>query len=91
MPRTDMQDDLDPRCVWMVSDSDAAPDEERRCMRPAKWMYIKKRTAAHKLPWVERYTMCGKHASEANRERAHQMGYVVTNLSGEKADAVEIP
>jgi len=76
--RTNMQEDLDPRCVWVVSEP---KEEERRCMRPAKWLYEQRVQRPNKLPSVERYTMCGKHASPRNRERAQAMGYQVREIN----------
>lgn len=76
--RTLMQDDLDPRCVWVTSEPEDS--EQRRCMRPAKWVYLKKVSPSGRLPHVETYTMCGKHASEPNRERAKAMGYTVREV-----------
>lgn len=73
-----MQDDLDPRCVWVVSEPN---EEERRCMRPAKWLYLQKVQRPNKLPSIEKYTMCGKHANARNRERALEMGYTVKEIT----------
>ena len=75
--RSKAQDELDPRCVWMVNESD---EDARRCMKQAKWTYLKKITAPNKLPSVETYTMCGLHASEKNRSQAQRMGYTVREI-----------
>lgn len=75
--RTRMQDELAPICVWVVTEP---PDEERRCGRDARWRYSKEVQLPGKLPSKEVYTMCGKHASEANRVKAHNMGYTVERI-----------
>jgi hypothetical protein len=60
--------------VWVTSDPN---DPEVRCARPAKYEYQKKVTPPGKLPHIERFTMCGKHASQKNRDVATRMGYTI--------------
>ena len=80
--RTRMQEELDPRCLWVVTvEQEDGTRIERRCDRPARWEYIKKVSTANRLPSVERYTMCGKHASEKNRQVASDRGYTVRSIT----------
>lgn len=76
--RTRMQDEIDPRCVWVMEGDDETPDH--RCNRPARWEYMKKVSPPGKLPYVERYTMCGKHASEKNRAVVAKRGYTIREI-----------